>query len=134
MLIKEIIQLIDSDTRTYWEGTKDNKLFIQYCSHCENYQFYPRIICKNCMMDVEWVEASGKGTIYSYTILERAYNKLFTGKEPYVVGLIELEEGPRMMSNIVNVDIDEVEIGMEVSAVYNQEFDEYKLIQFEPVN
>lgn len=126
------MSIIDSDSLPYWEGTKKSKLIIQYCGNCRRYQFYPRIVCKNCMSDVEWVEASGEGTIYSFTVVHRVFNNNFKEKAPFIVALVELKEGPRIMSNIINVDIDEVRIDMDVKAVFKEDFGEYKLVQFIP--
>lgn len=129
-MVEDIMAIIDSDSRPFWEATKHNKLLIQYCSSCGNYQFYPRIICKHCLSDVKWVEASGEGIVYSYTIVEKAFYPYFKDKVPYIVALIELKEGPRMLSNVVGVNVNEVRIGMPVQAVFNETFGEYKLVQF----
>jgi|SRR5690625_1581414 len=125
------MSIIDSDTRPFWKGTLEEKLIIQHCYHCNQYQFYPRVICRNCMEDVDWVQVSGEGTIYSFTIIEKAFNKYFSEKTPYIVALIDLKEGPRIMSNIINTDINQVKIDLPVKAVFNEKYGEYKLLQFQ---
>ncbi|MEH7235889.1 Zn-ribbon domain-containing OB-fold protein [Bacillus sp. JJ1562] len=132
-MIEEVMSIIDSDSRPYWEGTREKKLVIQHCPACGQYQFYPRVVCKHCMSDVDWIEAIGEGTVYSYTIVHRVFNPYFKEKVPFVVALVELKEGPRIMSNIVNVNIDDVRIGMEVKAIFKEDFGEYKLVQFIPI-
>lgn len=86
---------------------------IQQCKDCGQHVFYPRAMCNHCgSNDLKWIEASGRGQLYSYTIIHQRAEK---GGD-YNVALIDLEEGPRMMSRIVGVEPDEVSIGMEVRA------------------
>jgi uncharacterized OB-fold protein len=132
MLLDDIIYSMDSDNREYWEATKREECLIQYCSHCDAYQFYPRIVCKNCLSDVKWVTAKGTGKVYSYTVVYRVFNPEFQDKVPYVVALVELDEGPRMMTNLIDVDLHEVKIGMPVKADYREGLGEYKVINFKP--
>src|SRR5699024_9632521 len=130
-MIDEVMRKIDSDTRPFWEGTLEHKLFIQQCTECHEHQFYPRIICRNCMGNVEWKQAKGKGEIYSITKIEHAFSERFKNKTPYIVALIKLDEGPSLMTNIVNSDIDHITIGASVTAVFNEVYGEYNLLQFQ---
>lgn len=90
------------ETAPYWEGAKAGELRIQRCRECTNAYFYPRPLCPNCGSgDVEWFTASGRATLASYIISERAAPGF---EAPYVIAIVELQEGPRMMTNVVGVD------------------------------
>lgn len=123
------------ETKVYWEGCSQHKLLIQRCSECNKYQFYPRIICTACMSNnIEWVKAKGYGEILSYTIVRRAISVAYAANVPYVIALIQLEEGPKMMSNIVNCQPDKVMIGMSVEVVFDDWSEELSIPMFQPVN
>jgi uncharacterized OB-fold protein len=104
----------DGDSRPYWEGLAQGELRIQRCQNCAKAVFYPRAICPHCHSDqLEWVVASGKGTIYSYTVAHQAFGP-FTADVPFVVALVELEEGVRMMSRIIDAPRERITIGAPV--------------------
>lgn len=119
------------ETAPYWEGCRNHKLLIQQCKDCGHSQFYPRIICTNCMSDnVDWVPASGKGKVISYTIMHRAITKAYLAEAPYVIALIELNEGPTMMSNVVQCDPESVSIGMDVEVIFEDWSEEISVPKF----
>lgn len=108
-----------SDTQPYWDGCKNHELRVQQCTACGHRQFYPRIYCTACMSEaVQWVTASGRGTVLSFTTVYRPVTKAFANEVPYVVALITLDEGPQMMSNIVNCSPQQVEIGKTVEVIF----------------
>lgn len=120
---------LDDDSRLFWEGARNHKLMIQYCNTCGKHIFYPRIICPHCFSDqVSWVEASGKGRIYSYTVVQSAPPP-FKEQVPYVVGIIELEEGVRMLSRIVG-ELNQIEIDKPVEVIFEKIDDELILPYF----
>lgn len=128
------LPVIDGDSKIYWESCKNNKLMIQKCEDCGQHIFYPRQLCPHCMSEnLAWVESSGKGIIYSYTVVHRPRHPAFMDKVPYVVALITLEEGVRMMSNIINIDVDQVRCGMPVEVVFEPINDEITLPKFQPI-
>lgn len=133
MLIDDVLNTIDSDTRPFWEATKRRELLIQHCPTCNAYQFYPRVVCKNCLADVEWVAAKGIGTVYSFTEVHKVFNPEFKEKVPIIVALIALDEGPRMVTNLIGAAIEDVKIGMRVEVDFTHSFGEYNLAQFRPV-
>jgi uncharacterized OB-fold protein len=133
MLIEDVMDTIDSDTRPFWEATKQGELLIQYCPNCNRYQFYPRIICKNCLSDIEWTVSKGKGTVYSFTVVHKVFNPEFKEKVPFIVALVTLDEGPRMLTNIVEAAMEDIKIGMQVEVDFSESFGEYNLVQFRPV-
>jgi len=123
---------VDSDTRPFWEGTRDGELRLQRCRQCDRVIFYPRAVCPGCMSDdIGWFVASGRGTIYSYVVVHRAPPG-FQDAVPYVVALIDLVEGPRMMSRITGADPAAVAVGQSVSVVFEPFDEEITLPVFRP--
>lgn len=114
---------VDSDTRPFWEGTREGELRLQRCRACSKVIFYPRSVCPACMSDdLEWFAASGNGTVHSFVVVHRAPPG-FADDTPYVVALIDLAEGPRMMSRITGSEPASVEVGQAVTVVF-ESFDE----------
>ncbi|MAL95544.1 MAG: hypothetical protein CME40_10750 [Haliea sp.] len=101
----------------YYAGCREGKLLLQYCSDCQQPQFYPRILCSHCGgRELAWREASGKGHIATFTVVRQPVSPAY--EAPYVVALIDLEEGPRMMSHIVNCDPEAVRVGQPVQVSF----------------
>lgn len=108
----------DSDSRPYWEGLARGELRIQRCQACSQAVFYPRALCPHCHSDqLEWIVASGKGTIYTYTVAHQGFGP-FAADVPFVIALVELEEGARMMSRIIDAPRERVTIGAAVSVTF----------------
>ena len=121
---------VDSDTRPFWEGTRAGELRLQRCRHCARVIFYPRSLCPECMSDdIEWFVASGKGSIHSFVVVHRAPPG-FQDHVPYVVALVNLVEGPRMMSRITGADPTSVEVGQSVTVVFESLDEEITLPLF----
>ena len=110
----------DSDSIPYWEGLALGELRIQRCNSCSKAVFYPRAICPHCFSDqLTWTVASGKGTIYSYTVAHQAFGS-FAADVPFVVALIELEEGVRMMSRLLDAPRERVTVGAAVQVTFEK--------------
>jgi uncharacterized OB-fold protein len=107
----------DNAALHYWQSAADGKLVLQRCVDCGAFQFYPRALCATCAGETEWVDASGRGTLYTFTIIRQNRSEAFVRLSPYAVGIVELEEGVRMMSNIVECDLDRLEVGMALEAI-----------------
>jgi uncharacterized OB-fold protein len=119
-----------SISRPFWEGTKQGKLLLQRCRACGTHQYYPRPVCMRCMSrELEWKEASGRGTVYSYTVTHLPPEG-FEGREPYVLVSVDLAEGARMLGTLLDVAPDAVRIGMPVRATYERLTDDITLLQF----
>ncbi len=119
-------------TQPFWEGTKQLKILLPKTARGQVF-FYPRVLAPGTLEEpVEWVEASGRGTVYSFTVDRRGTAPAFRAKVPYVIAIIELEEGPRMTSNIVDCPIEDVKIGMPVQAVFDDVNEEITLVKFRP--
>ncbi|WP_408011257.1 Zn-ribbon domain-containing OB-fold protein [Pseudalkalibacillus sp. A8] len=120
--MKKPTPVVDEDSKIFWQSCKDKKLMIQQCDECYEYIFYPRIICPYCTSEkISWVESQGIGTVYSYTIVRKPVSPAFTKDVPYVVAMVELNEGVRMMTHIINVDIEKVQCGMKVKVTFVDE-------------
>lgn len=127
---KKPLPYVHNETKTYWDGAKAHRLIIRKCRACGQYHFYPRDFCPSCFsFDVEWVKASGRGTVYSVTICHVPAQG-FKDVVPYNLVLVELEEGPRMMSNIVDCPNDDITIGMAVEVVFDDVTPEVTLPKF----
>ena len=121
------------ETRPYWDGCHRHELRIQQCAVCAHYQFYPRLYCSKCFSDkVEWVKASGRGKVSTFTIVRRPVSPAFKDDVPYVVALVTLEEGPTMMTNIVGCPPEKVEIGMPVEVTFEDWTEEISIAKFRP--
>ena len=125
------LPVIDPDTAPYWRAAKEHRLLLKRCSSCGKTHFYPRELCPHCHADtVDWIEARGTGSIYSFTVARRPAGPAFKPDAPYVVAIIELDEGARMMTNIVGCPPDSVKIGQRVSVVFEDVTDEISLPKF----
>jgi len=123
----------DHDSAAYWEAARHHELVLQKCSSCQRFRFYPRSICQFCFSNVfEWHRSAGRGTIYSYTVIHRPPFPAFRKKVPYVLALVDVEEGVRMMTNIIDCDPQAVEIGMAVEVAFEDVTEEITLPQFRP--
>ena len=108
---------INAISKPYWDGCQQGVLRVQRCVTCRHLQLYPRILCTRCTCtELDWVDVSGKGKIASYTVVTRAISKAYAA--PYVVALIDLVEGPRMMSTIIDSDGSDVAVGMAVNVAF----------------
>ena len=129
---KKPLPYIHNETKAYWDGAKAHELLLRKCRACGQYHFYPRDFCPSCFsFDVEWVKASGRGTVYSVTICHLAAAR-FEDAVPYNLVLVELEEGVRMMSNIVDCPNEEITIGMKVEVTFDDVTPEVTLPKFRP--
>jgi uncharacterized OB-fold protein len=121
------------DTVEFWDGLKDGKFLLRRCDSCQTVIWYPRKFCPNCgSIESTWFESSGKGSIYTYTIVHRSMLPDWAASGPYVIAYVELEEGPRIMTNIVNIDPESVTVGAPVQVVYTTTDDGSALYRFEP--
>jgi len=125
---------VETDTRPYWEAAKAGKLLIARCDACGKVHHYPRPFCPSCWSeDVSWLEASGRATVYTWsTVFVNDLNP-FNTRVPYVAAVVELEEGPRVMTEIVDCEPTDLSIGMPVEVAYHALTDEITRPVFRPV-
>jgi len=123
----------DPDSAVYWSAAHDGRLVVQRCDSCGAKQLYPRDHCVVCRGPVSWIDASGEATVYSFTVIRQNHSRPFRDLIPYVVALVDLKEGPRVMTNIVDCDPDTVHIGMKVRATFETVSEEAGIALFTPV-
>ena len=104
-LERPLPQPITPEAKPYWDGAREGKLMIPKCGDCGKAFFYPRVLCPFCASrKIGWIQASGRGRLYSFEIAHQILNKAFKVKTPVVLAMVELEEGPRMLTNLVDVE------------------------------
>ncbi len=117
----------------YWAGCRRHELLIQRCRDCGGHQFYPRILCAACHgRSLDWVRASGRGTVRSYTIVRRPISEAFSEDVPYVVALVALAEGPTMMSWVVDCPPEKLRVGLAVAVAFDDRPEGVTLPVFRP--
>ena len=115
----------------YWESLSQGVLSLQRCAHCDKYRHYPRLVCDNCYsLEVEWVESSGRGQIHSWTVAHHAFHPGFVGDLPYVLAVVELEEGVRALGRLRGIDAADLRIGLPVEFTVEQRPDGVALPAF----
>ncbi len=118
-------------SRPFWDAARRHELTLQRCGGCKKFIYYPRDRCPHCLSkDLSWERVSGRGTIYSYTVVRRASSRAFADA-PYVLAIVELDEGPRMTTNIV-APPEQLKIGMPVTAFFDDVTPEHTLVKFKP--
>ncbi len=126
--------LHEADTRPFWEATKNHELRYQRCSDCDTLVFYPRQHCTKCLGNsLEWKTSAGEGTIYTYSVVRQNYHPFFRPRSPYAIAWIDLDEGFRMMSNIVGVEdaTQDIHIGQRVRVDW-EDHEELSIPVFRP--
>ena len=125
------LPLIEFDNEEYWKGCKEHKLLLQRCANCKAFRHPPRPMCPHCnSMEKEYVPSSGKGTIYSHTMVRRPTHPAFAEKIPYNVILVELEEGVRIFSNLVDAGEEALKIGTPVGVFFEDVSEDIALPKF----
>lgn len=126
---------LERDTRGYWEALRSHRLVVQRCLECRTYRHHPRPMCPSChSLAFEWAPVSGRGTVYSYAIVTQPLHPYWADRTPYSVVLVELEEGIRIVSNLVGCPNESIRIGMPVTVVFEDVSDEISLPMFEPLS
>ncbi len=105
----------EPDTEPFWDATKDHELKYQVCDDCGGLVWHPRRHCTHCTsLNLSWKTSKGEGTVYTFSIVRQNYHPAFRERIPYVVAWVDLDEGFRMLSNVVGVDAEEVSVGQRV--------------------
>ena len=123
----------DADSQAYWQGLRQGKLLLQHCADCGHVQFYQQAICRRCGGEhITHRPASGRGTVHSFSVVHRAPGPAFRQATPYAVLLVELEEGPRMISSLSDGDPEQVVFDMKVELVCEPVDSQITLPRFRP--
>ena len=124
---------INGDNREFWLGCKNHQLRFQKCENCGYVRWPASIICPVCLSQkASWIVSEGKGKIYTFVIYRVAYHPGFANDLPYVVAAVELNEGPHLLTNIVNCPVDEVTCEMSVEVTWSDVNEEVSLPLFKP--
>jgi uncharacterized protein len=132
---RPIPQPLTPEAKPYWDGLKEGKLMLPKCEDCGKPFFYPRVLCPFCQSRrIAWIQASGKGKLYSFEIAYQTFNPAYKIKPPYVFAMVELEEGPHLMSNLINIEPDPkvVKCDMPVEVVFEKLTDDVTIPLFQP--
>jgi hypothetical protein len=122
-------------TEPFWAGGLSGELRLQQCANCGHIRYPVSTICPVCWSaDCDWTPLSGRGTVQSHIVFERAYHEAWAGQVPYVVALIELDEGPVLVSNVVGVQPSAVRVGQPVTVTFARRSATAALPQFTPVD
>jgi uncharacterized OB-fold protein len=122
-----------AETEPFWAAARNKRLVVPRCPSCRSTWFPPTAMCPSCgTADCEWVEASGDGTVFSFVVVHRVYHPGFAGEVPYVVAVIELDEGPRLISNVVGIPPDQVRCDMPVRVTFDEQRGGMIIPQFHP--
>ncbi len=121
-------------SRPFWDAAKRHELALPRCKTCSGIFFYPREQCPNCFSDdLDWTRVSGLGRLYSFTIVHQSAHPAFQPDTPHIYAIIQLNEGPKIPSNLVGCEIEDARIDMAVEAVFDDVSEEYTLVKFRPV-
>ena len=132
---KKPLPKIEPFTESFWDGTRNNKLLVQTCNDCSARIFFPRELCPECWStNLDWIEASGKAEIFAFSVTYEGVEAVFKNDLPIVLAWVDLPEGIRMQTNIVECDPDAIEIGQQVEVVFEKVTDEITLPYFRPVS
>lgn len=125
--------VVSPEARPFWEAAAEGRLLLQRCSDCRAVIWYPRGLCPDCSsVRLEWFEGSGRGSVYSYTVVRRGGPGPYSEATPYVLAYVELEEGPRVLTNIVDCDPESIGVGDAVQAVFHPAGEKSALVRFRP--
>lgn len=128
------IPVADEESREFFAGAKEGKLMLLLCSQCGTWRLPGRDRCVDCWStETEWAQASGRGTLYSFGVMHQQYHPAFAEVIPYNYAVVELEEGPRLVTNIVECANEELRTDMPVEAVFDPVSEETTLVRFRPV-
>lgn len=130
---QKLLPVPNEETQPYWDSLKQHKMKLPQCKSCKQFHMYPRSHCPNCFSwDIEWREASGKGTLYTYAIQHRAQGPGFQDEVPYITAIVQLDEGPRLLTNLVGVEPDPAKVICDspVEIVYDDVTDAITLAKF----
>jgi uncharacterized OB-fold protein len=123
------------ETERFWAALGDHVLLLQRCDACREVIWYPRFFCPRCgSTGTSWFEASGNGTIYTFTVVRKSRREGYATAVPYVVASVELDEGPRVFTNIVDADPESVRIGQRVTVTFTATGGGRTLYRFRPAD
>ncbi len=125
--------MVEAESEPYWAALRDGKLLLKHCANCGRHHSYPRPFCPHCWSDdVRWVEAGGGATLYTHSVVYRNDLPPFGPQVPYIAAVVDLDEGPRMMTRIVDCEPDQLKIGMRLRVQTEPVTEEVSMAVFAP--
>jgi uncharacterized OB-fold protein len=122
-------------TRPFWDGLTEGRVRLQRCDDCATWVYYPRRRCPSCLSErLAWHDTSGRGRVYTYTVARQATHPAFADEVPQLLGVVELDEGPRLTTTFVDVGPDDLAVGLAVEAVFDPGDDGVTLLRFRPAD
>lgn len=126
---------VTETTQPFWDATREERLLVQWCDQCDAPIFFPREVCPTCLgSDLSWRDATGGATVYAVSVQHRPAYPTMADRVPYAVALVDLDEGIRMMTNVVGCPPDDVSVGQRVELCWEPLSDGRNLPQFRPTN
>lgn len=126
---------IEAESRPFWDGAREGQLLLAHCESCGRDHHYPRALCPFCWStQLTWRPATGRGTLYTYSAVHVNDLPPFAERLPYVAAVVDLEEGPRLMTNLVDCDLDDIRVGMAVEVTYRELTPEVTVPVFRPAS
>ena len=123
----------DEISAPFFNGARENRLILQHCTGCDGWSWPVRERCPHCFAaKLEWRQASGRGTLYTFTIMHQVMNPGFASAVPYNVAQVDLDEGVRMTSNVIGIANDALRIGMRLEALFEDVGDGVRIPKFRP--
>lgn len=123
------------ETQPFWDATAQGRIDLARCGSCSLIPWPPRAICPDCQStDMTWETMSGRGTVYSFSVTRAGVGRAWKEQLPFVIAYVQLDEGPTMMTNVVDCDADSVTVGMAVEAVFDDTGEDNALVRFRPVS
>jgi len=121
-------------SQPFWDGLAAGQVRIQQCDDCDEWIFYPRHLCTNCLSsDLSWKDIEGTGTLYTFTIARRPTAPMFADEVPQKLAVVELDEGPRLTSTLVNIEPEDIKVGMRLKPVFDAiEGADITMLRYEP--
>jgi len=113
------------ETSPYFDALFEKRIIVRRCTDCSRLHYYPRTLCPFCFGETEWVECTGEGSVYSFSVMRRV-------EQPYAIAYVTLKEGVTVLTNIVNADFDRLRIGDRVRPVFEANRDGRPLLKFAP--
>jgi uncharacterized OB-fold protein len=121
------------DSAPFWEAVGKGELRMQRCADCGHIRFPPAALCARCLSArCEWIALSGRGAVYSWIVVHQSQHPAFNVDVPYNVTIVQLDEGPRLHTNLIECPNDRIHIGMPVEAVFEKVGDDAALVKFRP--
>jgi uncharacterized OB-fold protein len=124
----------DDETAEFWAGCRAGRFLLRHCRACDEFHYYPRPFCPKCWSgEVEWVPASGRARLYTYSVVHANDLPPWPERVPYVAAVVDLDEGPRVMTNVEGCAFDDLEIGMALMVDFKEVADDVTIPVFRPV-